>query len=64
MANIANWVRIQMSGLVNSREKQLREYCKNLLITEHVNEILERLAKLTLSYTKTLGSCPEELYGF
>lgn len=46
MANIANWVRIQMSGLVNSREKQLREYCKNLLIIEHINEILERLAKL------------------
>lgn len=48
MANIANWVRIQMSSLVNSREKQLHEYHKNLLITEHINEILERLAKLPL----------------
>lgn len=45
-ANIANWVGIQMSGLVNSREKQLCEYCKNLLITEHIKEILESLAKL------------------
>lgn len=35
-----------MSGLVNSREKQLCEYCKNLLITEHIKEILESLAKL------------------
>lgn len=48
MANIANWVRIHMSSLVNSREKQLCEYHKNLLITEHVNEVLERLAKLPL----------------
>lgn len=35
-----------MSGLVNSREKQLCEYCKNLLIAEHIKEILESLAKL------------------
>lgn len=47
-ANIDNWVRIQMSSLVNSREKQLCEYHKNLLVTEQINEILGRLAKLPL----------------
>lgn len=64
MANIANWVRIQMSSLVNSREKQLCEYHKNLLITQHINEILKRLVKLPLVTPKLWVHAKESFMGF